>query len=54
MTLQKNLLELLLLLHPFDGLFSSTTWASGYQKDKTSMDLNEARDDGVWDGSGIS
>jgi len=41
------LLLLLLLLHPFNGLFSSTTWVSWYQKGKTSLDLNEARDDGV-------
>jgi len=26
----------------------------GYRKGKTSLDLYEARDDGVWDGSGIS
>jgi len=25
---------LLLLLHPFNGLFSRTTWVSWYQKDK--------------------
>jgi len=31
-----------------------TTWVSWYQKGKTSLDLNEARDDGVWDGSGIN
>ena len=37
----------LLLLHPFNGLFSRTTWVSRYQKGKTSLDLNEARDDGV-------
>jgi len=41
------------MLHPFNGLFSRTTWVSRYQKGKTSLDLNEARDDGVWDGSGI-
>jgi len=35
------------LLHPFNSLFSRTTWASRYQKGKTSLDLNEARDDGV-------
>ena len=35
------------LLHPFNGLFSGTTWVSRYQKGKTSLDLNEARDDGV-------
>jgi len=40
-------LLLLLLLHPFSGLFSSTTWVSQYQKGKTSLDLNEPRDDGV-------
>ena len=34
------------LLHPFNGLFSRTTWVSRYQKVKTSLDLNEARDDG--------
>ena len=39
---------LLLLLHPFNGLFSGTTWVSRYQKGKTSLD--EARDDGgFWD-----
>jgi len=37
---------LLLLLHLFNGLFSSTTWVSLYQKGKTSLDLNEARDYG--------
>jgi len=41
------LLLLLLLLHPFNGLFSGTTWVSRYQKDKTGLDLNEARDDEV-------
>jgi len=40
--------ELLLLLHPFSGLFYRTIWARRYQKGKTSLDLNEARDDGVW------
>jgi len=34
----------ILLLHPCNGLFSRTTW---YQKGKTSLDLNQARDDGV-------
>ena len=28
-------------------LFSRTTWVSWYHKGKTSLDLNEARDDGV-------
>jgi len=36
------------LLHPFIGFFSRTTWVSLYQKGKTSQDLKEARDDGVW------
>jgi len=40
-------LLLLLLLHPFYGHFSRTTWLSQYQKGKTSLDLNEARDDGL-------
>jgi len=31
----------------FNGLFSRTTWVSQHQKGKTSLDLNEARDDGV-------
>ena len=39
------LLLLLLLLHLFNGLFSRTTWVSQYQKGKTNLDLNEARDD---------
>ena len=30
----------LLLLHPFNGLFSRTTWVSRHQKGKTSEDLN--------------
>jgi len=45
---------LLLLLHPFNGLFSRTTWVSRYQKGKTSLHSNEARDDGVSGCSGIS
>jgi len=40
-------LLLLLLLQPFNSLFSRTTWVSRNQKRKTSLDLNEARDDGV-------
>jgi len=43
---------LLLLLYPFNGLFSRTTWVSWYQKGETSLDLNEARDDGVMGCSG--
>jgi len=42
-----NELLLMLLLYPFKGLFSRTSWVSWYQKGKTSLDLNEARDDGV-------
>ena len=44
----------LLLLHLLNGLLSRTTWVSRYQKGKTSLDLNEARDDGVLGCSGIS
>ena len=43
-----------LLLHSFNGPFSKTTWVSRYRKNKTSLDLNEARDDGVCGCSGIS
>jgi len=32
-----------------DGLFSRATSISWYQKVKTSLDLNEAKDDGFWD-----
>ena len=35
-------------LHPLNGLFSRTTRVSQYQKGKSSPDLNEARDDGVY------
>jgi len=42
------------ILHPFNGLFSRTTWVSWYQKGKTSLDLNETRDDGVLGSSVIS
>jgi len=31
----------LLLMHPFNGLLSRTTWVSRYQKGKTSLDSNE-------------
>ena len=34
-------------VHPFSGHFSRTTWVSRYQRGRTSLDLNEARDDGV-------
>jgi len=36
------------------GLFSRTMWVSRYHKGKTSLDLNEARDDRVLGCSGIS
>jgi len=44
----------LLLLHPFNGLFSRTAWVSQYQNGNTSLNLNEAWDDGVFGCSGIS
>jgi len=31
------------------AFFSRTTWAIQYQKDKTSLDKNRARDDGFMD-----
>ena len=34
-------------VHPFNSLFSVTTWVSQYKKGKASLDLNEARDDRV-------
>ena len=34
----------LLLLQPFNGLFSRTTWVSQYQKGKTNLDFTGARD----------
>ena len=41
--------QLFLLLRPFNGLFSRTTWVGRCQRgNKTSLDLNEVRDDGVW------
>jgi len=43
---QINTLKLL-LLHPFNGLFSRTTWVSQYQKSRTILDFIEARDNGV-------
>jgi len=49
-----KVLQLLLLLYPFNGFFSRTTWVSRYHKGKTSLDSNEARDDGVLRCSGIS
>ena len=45
---------LVLLQHHFSSLFSRTTWVSRYQRGKSSLDLNEAREMGFRDGSGIS
>jgi len=42
---QSNILKV--LLHPFNGLFSRTAWVSQHQEGKTSLDLDEARDNGV-------
>jgi len=44
---RQNTIHVSLPLHPFKDLFSRTTWVSRYQKDKTSLDLNEATDGGV-------
>ena len=44
----------LLLLVPFNSLFSRRAWVSQYQKDKTSLALNEVRDGGVLECSSIS
>jgi len=41
-------------MQPFNGLFSRTTWVIWYEKGKTSLDLNEARDNEVLGCSGIS
>ena len=43
-----TVLKYKLLLHPLNGLFFRTTWISRYRKGKTSVDLNDAKDDGVW------
>ena len=44
---------LLLFDHPFNGLFSRTSWLSRQQKVKTRLDLNEARDSGVWGANSV-
>jgi len=36
------------LLHPFNNLFSWRIWVNWYQKGKISLNLNVAKDDGVW------
>jgi len=41
-------------LHSFNGVFSGKTRVSRYQKGKSSLDLNEATDDGVLRCGGIS
>ena len=45
-------LHSLLQLHPFNGLFSKTTWASRYRKGKPVW-IYKARDEGLWGCSGI-
>jgi len=52
--LRSSMTPVLLLLHLFNGPFSRTTWVSRYHKGKTSLDLNEARDDEVLGCNGIS
>jgi len=37
----------MLLLQPFNSLFSKTTWVRWHQKGTTILDFNEARDDVV-------
>jgi len=44
---------LILLVNPFNCLFSRTTQVSQSQKGKTSLDLNAARDDAVKDDGGF-
>jgi len=34
----------IILLQPFNGLFSRTTWVNRYQKGKTNLDFTGARD----------
>jgi len=36
-----------MLLNPFNGLFSRTTWVIWHQKGRIIQDFNEAIDDGV-------
>ena len=45
---ESSLITTTTTLHPFNNVFSRTTWVSRYQKGKTSLDLNEARDYGVF------
>ena len=46
-------LIIIIILHPFNSLFSRTTWVSRYQRGKTGLDLNEARNEGVLGCSGV-
>ena len=39
-----NKLSTTILLQPFNGLFSRTTWVSRYKKGKTNLDITGARD----------
>jgi len=50
--MEKNYVNVILCIpvyisSTFNGLFSRTTWVSRYQNSKISLDLNEARDNGV-------
>jgi len=40
--------------YSFNGIFSRTTWVSQYRKGKTSLDLNEARNDRVLFGMAVA
>ena len=53
-SVKTDIVTYILLLRLFNSLFSRTTWVSWYQKGKTSLDLNEARDGDVLGCIGIS
>jgi len=53
-SVKTDIVTYVVLLRLFNSLFSRTTWVSWYQKGKTSLDLNEARDDDVLGCIGIS
>jgi len=38
---------MIIIKHPFNGLFLRPTWVSGHQKGENIPDFNEAREDGV-------
>jgi len=44
MVKQKPLVTLTSDSHPFNGLFSRTTWVNQHQKGQASLDFNERRD----------